>query len=180
MTKTSLCQGSQHSVLLEKFFDKLKTGAAKAPVLDLACGTGRNGLFLDSRGIEVVFADRNDEALQQVAEHKGDSSRIWPLDLEVADMQPLANQQFSAVLVFRYLHRPLFEAIKQAVIPGGMIIYETFTEQQAQLGRPKNPNFLLKSKELESVFEHWQILHSFEGIENGAAIASIVAINPAQ
>ena len=99
--------------------------------------------------------------------------------------KPLHEKHFAAVMVFRYLHRPLFEQIKAAIVPGGMIIYETFTEQQAQFGRPKNPDFLLKPTELEGLFADWRILHSFEGVVNTSqhnntqqAIAQIVAIKP--
>ena len=33
-------------------------------VLDLACGRGRNGLFLVSHNVPVVFADNNEAHLQ--------------------------------------------------------------------------------------------------------------------
>ena len=79
----------------------------------------------------------------------------------------------------------LFEQLKASIKPGGIIIYETFTEQQAQFGRPKNPDFLLKPKELVELFSDWNILHSFEGIkpllnddETKQAIAQIVAVKP--
>lgn len=78
----------------------------------------------------------------------------------------------------------MFEQIKQATISGGIVVYETFTVDQAQFGRPKNPDFLLKHGELAELFADWQILHSFEGIvdaNNDAgkqAIAQIVARKP--
>ena len=50
--------------------------------------------------------------------------------------------QLQAVLIFRYLHRPLFDAIKQAVKPGGFVIYETFTTDNKAFGRPHRAEFL--------------------------------------
>ena len=88
----------------------------------------------------------------------------WCVDFEQPETDPLGGRLFSSILVFRYLHRPLMPAIKSAVQPGGLVMYETFTTDQAALGRPSNPDFLLQPQELERVFQHWDILHLFEGL----------------
>ena len=183
-----------HSPLIEKYLAQLQKLALskQAPVLDLACGSGRNGLYLVENNIPVIFADVNDESLEQVKQSlssfsadKQKLAQCWQVDFEQANSIPLRDKFFAEIMVFRYLHRPLFEQIKGAIKPGGMIIYETFTEQQAQFGRPKNPDFLLKSNELLTQFADWKILHSFEGIVNTGvngetkqAIAQIVAVKP--
>lgn len=171
------CDSTGHSPLLDEFLPELKHCNIEAPILDLACGNGRNGLFLARQGLGVTFADKNQQALAQIKANQLPDLRIWPVDLELDGLNPLACHQFGAILVFRYLHRALFESIKKAVKPGGMVIYETFTTAQAELGRPKNPNFLLKPEELKNQFADWQIKHYFEGMQNGSAMASIVAIN---
>jgi len=186
----------QHSPLIEKYLTQLKllTAATQLPVLDLACGRGRNGLYLVENKIPVTFADLRDDVLEQVKASLSSFpdqnqaqilGRYWQVDFEKVNTAPLKDKSFAAVMVFRYLHRPLFEQIKAAVKPGGLIIYETFTEQQAQFGRPKNPNFLLKPTELNELFNDWQILYSFEGVisspsssEAKQAIAQIVARKP--
>lgn len=184
----------QHSPLLEKYrqtIQSLKVGE-QASVLDLACGSGRNGLYLIENNIPVTFADVNSESLKNIEQSlnqldaaKQKLAHCWEVDFEGPDTNPLKDKSFSAIMVFRYLHRPLFEQIKAAIKPGGMIIYETFTEQQVQFGRPKNPDFLLKPAELLELFLGWEILHSFEGVVDTVAndgtkqaIAQIVAIKP--
>jgi tellurite methyltransferase len=150
------------------------------PVLDLACGTGRNGLVLARQGIPVVFADKSIAALevvkQQLLEHDL-QGRIWQVDLEETLSNPFAGQQFSAVIGIRYLHRPAFPALKAAVSVGGLIIYETFTIENLQFGRPNNPDFLLEPGELKTLFQDWEIIHYFEGIKRDPdrATAQIVA-----
>jgi SAM-dependent methyltransferase len=183
-----------HSPLIEKHLLTLQ-GVVKntqASVLDLACGNGRNGLYLVENNIPITFADVKIQALEQVNQSlsylnddKQSLAQCWQIDFEQASTTPLQGQSFAAIIVFRYLHRPLFDQIKAAIKPGGMIFYETFTEQQAQFGRPKNPDFLLKPQELIDLFSDWTILHSFEGVVNNGendetqqAIAQIVARKP--
>ncbi len=165
-------------------------------VLDLACGSGRNGLYLLENGCDVVFADKNVDSLHTIeakianefSENK-ELAAFWPVDFEHESFTGLASNQYAAIVVFRYLHRALFSQIKQAIVPGGIIVYETFTEQQPQYGRPTNPNFLLKKGELDAIFSDWTIVHSFEGIQEipsgiqaqqtkKQAVAQIIAIKP--
>ena len=152
-------------------------------MLDLACGTGRSGLRLTQRGIPVVFADRSATALgcinKQLTEDN-QPGRVWQVDLEQANINPFAHQVFSAVICFRYLHRPLFPYLLNAVEPGGLVIYETFTTANRRFGRPDNPDFLLRTGELKTWFENWQLLHYYEGIQQDPdrAIAQLVARNP--
>lgn len=158
------------SPLITRFLPELTDAchAIQGPILDLACGSGRNGLVLASAGLPVVFADRNVEALAQVQfslntldQHQ---SQCWQIDFEEPDTSPLAAHRYSAILVFRYLHRPLFDDIKAALKPGGLLIYETFTVAQRQFGRPNNPDFLLQAGELAEVFADWPCLHQYEGV----------------
>jgi tellurite methyltransferase len=55
--------------------------------------------------------------------------------------------------------------IIDAIKPGGLIIYETFTHQQATIGRAKNPNFLLNDDELTVIFKDFKPLYQFEGFD---------------
>lgn len=183
----------QHSLLISNYFEHLKSLSTDkhSTVLDLACGSGRNGLYLLENGIAVTFADVNLVAIEQLQQHASvvknkQHANVWSIDFEQESEAPLAGKSFAAIMVFRYLHRPLFEQIKAAVLPNGLIIYETFTTAQSQFGRPKNPDFLLKSGELLDIFSDWEILHSFEGMVESAndigskqAIAQIVARKPA-
>ena len=152
-------------------------------ILDLACGGGHNGIFLAKKGFPVVFADRAEEALEQVRDRlaaEGMAATLWHVDLEMKDVGLFSSRTFSAVLVFRYLHRPLIPAIRQALMPGGILAYETFTTDQARFGKPKNPAHLLKPGELFSWFRDWEVLYAFEGItgEPQKAIAQLVCRKP--
>jgi SAM-dependent methyltransferase len=192
----SILKNEQHSVLLEKYFpliEQLILPAQQSCVLDLACGTGRNGHFLIEQSVDVCFSDKNSDALNQIEnemdtgatlKQKHGKATFWNVDFEKENNSPLQGKCFAGVIVFRYLHRPLFEQIKSAIAPGGFIIYETFTVDNREYGRPNNPHFLLQKRELLEVFSGWQVIHYFEGVvmnksaTSKQAIAQIVAIKP--
>ena len=153
------------------------------PILDLACGDGHNGIFLASKGYQVVLADVSEEALDQakvLAERQGIRVSLWHVDMEKNKDNPFRDDDYGAVLVFRYLHRPLMPCIKKALKKSGIVIYETFTVDQPRFGKPKNPDFLLKHGELLNWFEGWEVFYQFEGILQNPerAIAQIVCRKP--
>ncbi len=153
------------------------------PILDLACGDGHNGIFLALRGFPVILADRSEDALAQSklnAQTAGVSTQFWQVNFEQEGLNPLDERTFSAVLVFRYLHRPLIPCIKKSLRRDGILMYETFTTEQAQFGKPRNPDHLLKPGELLSWFHEWEVIHTFEGIigDPPRAIARLVCRKP--
>ncbi len=168
--------------LLIKFRSLLEDRTLEGPVLDLACGRGENGLFVAGLNLPVILADRSPEALAEArrrAEERGLKAQYWELDLETG-RNPLSEESYRAVLVFRYLYRPLIPAIRKSIRRGGLLFYETFTSEQPKYGHPHNPDYLLNPGELAGWFQDWEILHSFEGLlENPRrAMAQIVCRKP--
>lgn len=149
-------------------------------MLDVACGRGRHARFLALRGWDVLAIDRDIDALAALAS----DAAGWPgavttayTDLE-AGAASFGTAAFGAVLVFNYLHRPLLPALVDAVEPGGVLIYETFTLQQAERGQPTNPAFLLRPGELTTLVAPLEVVAGREGDIDGAWRASIVARRP--
>jgi tellurite methyltransferase len=174
---------NQPARLLLDHLDLFTTVDPALPVLDLACGAGRNGMALARQGLPLVFADRSATSLDLVRQQLAASdlsARIWQVDLEQPGSNPLADLTCSALICFRYLHRPLFSSIRDIVMPGGLVVYQTFTVEQTHFGRPNNPDFLLKTGELKTEFRAWEQLHYFEGVLQGPsrAVAQIVARKP--
>ena len=157
--------------------------AIKGPVLDLACGEGHNGLFLAARGFQVMLWDISPEALKKAraaADEMGVDAAFKQVDLEQRGVNPLSPDTYGAILVFRYLHRPLIPCIKKGLIQGGLLFYETFTMAQPPFGKPRNPDFLLNPGELFEWFRSWEVIHRFEGIldKPKRAVAQIVCRKP--
>lgn len=114
-----------------------------ASVLDVACGSGRHLRWLHGRGHPVTGVDRDPDALAPL---RG-LGEILCADIE-AGPWPLAGRTFGAVVVTRYLWRPLLPTLVASVAPGGVLLYETFAAGNETVGRPARPDFLLRPGEL--------------------------------
>jgi len=168
------------SRLLKTYKHLLLEKDPPGPVLDLACGEGRNGLFLAKCGLRVIFCDRSKASLDEVKEsasRAGLEVETWQTDLET-ETKVLPENGFGAILVFRYLHRPLIPEIKTSLKKGGLLFYETFTVGQPRFGRPRNPDYLLRPGELLGWFSSWPLIHYFEGVkqEPTRAVASLISL----
>ncbi len=166
--------------------EELAAAAREGPVLDVACGRGRHALAAATLGARVVGLDRNADALRALAgAARARGLPVAPLrwDLETGHALPLAPGRFAAVLVFRYLHRPLADALAAALRPGGLLLYETFTIHQRDLPQgPSNPAFLLEPGELPRLFPGLRVEAHWEGRTPGprpAALARLAARRPA-
>jgi len=144
--------------------------------LDVACGRGRNAFWLASRGLSVHAVDRDETAVSHVRAVA--SAAGLTIDARVQDLEVLAldlgRARYDTIVAVHYLHRPLFPHLIAALRPGGLLVYETFTQAQARRGKPKNPAFLLEPGELRSLTAGLTILAWREGEFGGRDVASIV------
>jgi SAM-dependent methyltransferase len=150
---------------------------ASGDALDVACGRGRNALWLAAEGFTVCAVDRDVtaiEALNAEAARARLAVTGKVRDLESGD-PGLGTSSFDLVVVTNYLHRPLFPYLLAAVRPGGILVYETFTSDQARRGRPTNPAFLLESGELRRLVAPLVVLTAREGEAEGRDLASVIA-----
>ena len=130
------------SAWVQRFAPMIASGGV---VLDVACGSGRHARLLAAMGLRVEAVDRDAEALAALEGIEG-------LTVRVADLEggpwPYQAGSFDAVIVTNYLHRSRFDALIDALKPGGVLIYETFMAGNERLGKPSNPDFLLQPHEL--------------------------------
>ena len=146
--------------------------------LDVASGSGRNAFWLAARGLNTLAVDRNPSSVAGI--RAAALQRHLPLRAEVVDLEiegaTLPISAFDVVVVVHYLHRALFPALKAALHPGGVLVYETFTRAQAQRGKPSNLAFLLEPGELRSLVAPLEILVERDGDFEGKMLASVIAV----
>jgi dihydroneopterin aldolase len=141
----------------------------RGEALDVAAGHGRNSILLATQGYRVDAVDRDEEALAELARAARRIPRsgltVHAMDLE-ADTEPPAwpQERYDVILVFFYLHRPLFPALRHALKPGGMLLYETFLlENHRRYHHPRRKEFCLAPNELLRLADDLTILHYDEG-----------------
>ncbi len=134
------------SAWVQRFAPLVERGAS---VLDVACGNGRHAKLFARRGCAVDAVDRDPACGELLADEP--NVRFLAADLE-AGPWPYAGWQFDAIVVVNYLHRPLFPRLVASLADGGVLIYETFAVGNERYGRPSNPDFLLKTRELLDAF----------------------------
>lgn len=148
------------------------SGLVHAPVLDIACGSGRHTGYFAQRGMDVTALDRDLSRLGALRDHP----RVHAIqaDLESGDAawrpEPSA---YGGVIVTNYLYRPLLPALVAALQPGGVLIYETFGAGNQAFGKPANPDYLLQPGELLDAvrgtlhvvaYEHGKVTHPHPAI----------------
>ena len=127
--------------------------------LDLACGAGRNALWLAERGWEVVAIDGASEAIRILRERdRSIDARVMDLERDVA--LPFADQSFDLVAILYYLHRPLFTEARRVVRRGGIVVCAV----------KMRGTYRVAPGELAQHFEGFEVLRAREG-----EIAEIVA-----
>jgi SAM-dependent methyltransferase len=157
----------------------VKKQAVMAPpgrALDIASGAGHNALYLAEMGYIVHALDISDAALRQVA-RRHPQIHAACVDLDHFD---LPDERYELVINIRYLNRRLFPRIHNALVPGGILIFETFIDPPPH--RPAatyNPDYLLQANELKDAFSHMEIVSYTEDWQQCTGgpgrVASLVA-----
>jgi SAM-dependent methyltransferase len=161
--------------------ERIQAASQRGVVVDLACGRGRHSLAAAAAGIPIIGVDRNRAFLTELC--KVAAQRELPLETLRADLEnpaeiPLRSHCCAAVLIFRFLHRPLIPAIARVLSPGGLLIYETFTVRQRTLGTgPRNLDYLLELGELPELFSNLEVLDYWEGLSEGPEPAQLARLS---
>ena len=132
--------------------------------LDVACGAGRNALFLAGLGYDVVAVDISREALQrgsQLAQELGVSVKWLEHDLD----EPLDLEGgFQLILLFRYVDLSLIPHLASLLAPGGILLCEEHLDSSEDVIGPKNPAFRVRPGELEKAATGLELLHREEAL----------------
>jgi SAM-dependent methyltransferase len=135
------------SAVLERWIERIPPGRA----LDLACGAGRNALYLAAHGFAVDAVDISGEALaiaRASAQRTGLRVNWIEHDLD----EPLAlTADYALILVVRYMNLPLIRELTARLAPGGYLVCEQHLVTAAEVVGPTDPAFRVQPGELEQL-----------------------------
>ncbi|MBI1922363.1 MAG: methyltransferase domain-containing protein [Geobacter sp.] len=143
--------GPNPSRLLEERIEAVEALLPGRRALDIACGEGRNSIFLARRGFSVTGIDISEEGLEKArrwATAEGVDIRFIRADLERYEF----NEKYDLILNFNFLLRDLIPKMVAALNPGGVIFFDTILDTPTLVGH-HNKAFLLQPGELRALFE---------------------------
>ena len=162
--------------LLVETARRLKPGRT----LDLACGAGRNALWLAENGWSVTAVDAAEAAIEILRSRS--SALGVAVDARVADLEQgefdIGSSCWDLIAICYYLQRNLIGPAKQGVVPGGTLLVIVHITEPGE----EPTGHRLRPGELKNYFDGWEILHHYEGKPNDTAhqrsVAEIVASRP--
>jgi 2-polyprenyl-3-methyl-5-hydroxy-6-metoxy-1,4-benzoquinol methylase len=125
-------------------------------VLDIACGTGRNSIYLAKEGFEIEALDISQIALDTINSKNYTNITTKLIDLD--SYFPSLNN-YTLIMMTNFLDRTLIPKLIKALKKDGILFIETYMHYELNTKPNSNPNFLLKAEELKSYFnEKFEIL----------------------
>jgi tellurite methyltransferase len=135
----------------EPFLAEMLARIPRGVALDVAAGRGRNAIALARVGMRIVAVDYSAEAMRLLAATARTARlAIWPVVANL-DSFHLKDESLDAIVNINFLDRALFPKFERALRPGGVLIADTFIIDQAALGHPRDPRFLLAHGELRAL-----------------------------
>lgn len=144
----------------------------KGRALDIACGEGRNAIYLARQGYRVDAVDISEVAIKNART----AGKGLDINFIVADLENFSIPEdiYDLIINFYYLQRSLIPEIRKGLKKGGLVVFETYTIEHQEI---RNPEFLLKPNELLRLFNDLHIVYYREGMTEGEekkAIASLM------
>ena len=159
------------SALLEHWAGRLHVTGPASRAIDLACGGGRNALFLARSGWHVDAVDISTvalERLQAAADAEGLPVTCVERDLEPPSraLDGFDDRHYNLALSVRYTDIPLIEALPRVLVPGGYLIAEMHLITEKTVAGPRSPRFRVAPGELRKAGSALETLHYHEGFVN--------------
>ena len=137
----------------------------RGATLDVAAGSGRHAIVLAQAAHPVVAADFSAVAMLQLGKIALEKHlTIAPVIVDLAKALPFRPKSFDCIVNINFLERSLMPHLQALLRVGGMLFFETFLIDQAALGHPRDPRFLLQHDELREMLSEMELLSYHEGL----------------
>ncbi len=146
--KPALLETRAPSAMLSKHLHSVSGTAA----LDLACGSGRHTLYLLDEGFCVDAVDISAVALEQLMQ-KTEGRPVKYIETDLDTFTPKSGLYDLAVMT-NYLDRDLVRRTADSLKRGAIFFIETYMAHPENEKQDSNPDFLLQSGELPTLFDN--------------------------
>lgn len=145
--------------------------------LDLAAGAGRHAIWLARHGWRVTLSDVSDEGIA-LAKQRCAEARV-PVDFrreslaETVAWATASEIHFNLITIFWFLAREAFDTLPGLLASGGLLVYKTFTSENARFATGKSTQYALHPDELRTAFPALEtvLYREAEGVSELAARA---------
>ncbi|GJL79570.1 MAG: hypothetical protein NPINA01_25590 [Nitrospinaceae bacterium] len=146
----------------------------KGKTLDIAMGEGRNGVYLATKGFDVLGLDISEKGLQKA--HQLAKAQNVEIETRVVDLEThtLEKNTYDLIICTYYMQRDLFPQFKDALKPGGMALVETYNMDYLKYSR-FNPKWLLNTNELLEIFKDFKVIR-YQAFDDGKIAYSSILI----
>lgn len=142
--------GESPSPFLLREIERILQLAPGKRALDIACGEGRNSVFLAKNGFEVTALDISDVGLGKAVKRAEKEAVVIDFQRVDLDMYQF-TEKFDLIINFNFLLRALIPAAEQALSPGGLLIIDTIMESPQLLATHNHPAYFLRCGELQCI-----------------------------
>lgn len=122
---------------------------AAGRALDIACGRGRNAVWLAARGLSVDAIDVSTIGLAKamsLAGRRGVAERVRTIERDLTEGLPPLDGTYDVVMCLHYRDPSLWPSLPALVAPGGLLLVETLARDASNLDL--NPGHLSERDEL--------------------------------
>lgn len=158
LEKSQLLRPRKPSQNLQDFIVHCKGSKA----LDLACGAGRNSIFLAECGFDVDALDIAEAAIKALDAEAQKKNLLSKINASQADLQTyeIKKDVYDIIVMTNFLDRTVLTSAFNALKKNGILFVETYMVSDDNEKKESNSDNLLKPQELKSMLDDsWQILY---------------------
>jgi len=116
--------------------------------LDLACGSGGNAIFLTRHGLNTDAFDNSAVIIRKLSTYAEQQKLTLSAQILNVETEQLPANYYDVIVVSYFLERSIFPNILSALKAGGLLYYQTWSQESASTNGPSSTRFRLERGEL--------------------------------